>query len=225
MSDTLTLADLQTIAHTTFGLTERQWQKAQFAFWDITGKHRAATRYISDECLNEVYDEIAKDLIDETSEDSIVDRILQVVLFLCKIHYGSAVDLDSCRNRMSDRLRHWKGRLGRMRIRAQEEAENKALEITSMVESRPPHDSVPPAITPAAESGFRNRAAWLSLHLRQRGWDWNSLYDLGGPDRKTVKKILDGKYVRAEVIPRLVNALNHKKIDAVTIKPEDVPND
>jgi hypothetical protein len=48
---------------------------------------------------------------------------------------------------------------------------------------------------------------------------------MGGPDRKTVQKILDGRYVRAEVFTRLVAALNHQKIKGRTIELADIPSD
>lgn len=73
--------------------------------------------------------------------------------------------------------------------------------------------------------GFPNRAAWMKDRLTERGWDKNSLYPMGGPDRKTVQKLLDGRYVRAEVLSRTVAALNHQKINGLAVKLTDIPND
>ena len=39
----------------------------------------------------------------------------------------------------------------------------------------------------------------------------NDIARLGGPDIKTVQKILDGKFVRVGGLEKLVTALNHKK--------------
>ena len=72
---------------------------------------------------------------------------------------------------------------------------------------------------------FPRRAAWLRERLKERGWDRNNLYPMGGPDRKTVQKLLDGKYVRAEVFARLIAALNHQKVKGVTVGLTDIPSD
>jgi hypothetical protein len=72
---------------------------------------------------------------------------------------------------------------------------------------------------------FPNRAVWMATRLKERGWDKNSLYPCGGPDRKTVQKILDGRYVRAEIFKRLVDALNHEKKNGVTLTVSDIPSD
>jgi len=104
-----------------------------------------------------------------------------------------------------------------------------ALEVESFErersESRNPQSLDAPLVSHEHQTAFSQRAAWLRARLKERGWDHNSLWPNGGPDRKTVQKIIDGKYVRAEVLPRLVNALNHKKINGITVSLIDIPSD
>ena len=87
----------------------------------------------------------------------------------------------------------------------------------------PSIDEVPPVA--GSKRKDPNRAAWMAVQLKERGWDKNSLYPCGGPDRKTVQKILDGKYVRAEVFRRVVDALNHQKKNGVPLGLLDIPSD
>jgi hypothetical protein len=76
------------------------------------------------------------------------------------------------------------------------------------------------AITPKT---FPNRATWVNDRLKERGWDWNDPYRFGGPDRKTVQKLLAGKYVQIRAIEKLVTALNRRKIGSA-VRILDVPN-
>ena len=79
-------------------------------------------------------------------------------------------------------------------------------------------------ITVAGKKTFPNRAAWVRDRLKERDWDWNDPNRFGGPDRKTVQKLLAGKYVQIRALTKLVVALNRKKKgDAIRIL--DVPND
>jgi hypothetical protein len=71
---------------------------------------------------------------------------------------------------------------------------------------------------------FPRRALWLQERLKERDWDWNEPYRCGGPDRKTVKKILDGKLVRPDMLRKLILALNHKKTGK-TLSALDIPSD
>lgn len=71
---------------------------------------------------------------------------------------------------------------------------------------------------------FPNRAKWLKERLKERGWDWNEPNRHGGPDRKTVKKILNGRFVREDMLEKIVVALNRKKVGK-TIALLDVPSD
>ena len=76
-----------------------------------------------------------------------------------------------------------------------------------------------------AEPGFPRRAVWTRARLRERGWDHNDPQRHSGPDRKTMLKILTGLAVKEETIDKLVTSLNKQKIDGVTIKLLEVPND
>lgn len=62
---------------------------------------------------------------------------------------------------------------------------------------------------PTAER-YPNRAKWLDAQLVQRAWSKNDLAQYGGPDRKTVQKILDGEPVREDMLEKLADALSQK---------------
>jgi hypothetical protein len=69
---------------------------------------------------------------------------------------------------------------------------------------------------------FPDRAAWLSQRLIERGWDHNRLPKCGGPDRKTVLKILAGGEVNPDVLEKLAKSLSFsKKATRVTVL--DIP--
>lgn len=70
---------------------------------------------------------------------------------------------------------------------------------------------------------FPQRAVWLKEHLRDRGWNIHDLQRAGGPDRKTIQKILDGKFVREDGLEKVVNGLNHTPKGAL-VKMRDVPD-
>ncbi len=70
--------------------------------------------------------------------------------------------------------------------------------------------SEPESVTEDAAE-FPNRAAWLTLKLRERGWDHNDPWRHSGPDRKTIDKILSGKRVREDVLEKLSIALSSKR--------------
>ncbi len=82
-------------------------------------------------------------------------------------------------------------------------------------------------LTEAAEISatpkFPLRAKWLKDRLKERAWDRNDVARCGGPDVKTVQKILDGEFIREGGLEKLVIALNHKKIDR-NITLLDVPS-
>ena len=106
----------------------------------------------------------------------------------------------------------------------------KSAALCYKIDASPETHAVPIPVAPrpsVARSGqaHPNRAAWMAARLKERGWDQNSLYPCGGPDRKTVQKILNGKYVRAEVLKRVVDALNHQKKNGVTVTLVDIPSD
>lgn len=73
-------------------------------------------------------------------------------------------------------------------------------------------------------ASFPKRASWLKERLRERAWNKHDVRRYGGPDYKTVQKILDGKVVREDGLEKLVEALNKKK-KASEIKLSDVPTD
>ncbi len=54
------------------------------------------------------------------------------------------------------------------------------------------------------------RAKWLQERLKERAWNRNDPHRHGGPDAKTIDKILDGKSVREDVLEKLAKALSNK---------------
>ena len=69
---------------------------------------------------------------------------------------------------------------------------------------------------------FPNRASWLKDQMLKRGWSTADPSKYGGPDRKTVEKILRGEGVRNEVLEKLADALSKKQGKISVI---DVPQD
>ena len=65
--------------------------------------------------------------------------------------------------------------------------------------------------SPRCGSKLQSRALWVSERLRERGWNKHDLERHGGPDHKTVQRVLDGVPVREDVLGKLANALSMKK--------------
>jgi hypothetical protein len=75
----------------------------------------------------------------------------------------------------------------------------------------------------AAIPKFPGRASWLAERLRERAWNKHDVYRQGGPDHKSVQKILDGKSVREDLLHKLAAALS--KANASLHLPEIIPRD
>jgi hypothetical protein len=70
--------------------------------------------------------------------------------------------------------------------------------------------------TPDVVPAYPNRAKWLELRLLERGWSPNEVWQRwGGPDRKTIGKILRGSWVTNATLEKLCLALSKKfaKVD------------
>jgi hypothetical protein len=74
---------------------------------------------------------------------------------------------------------------------------------------------------------FPNRASWLKDRLQERSWNKHDVQRQGGPDRKTVQKILNGQQIREDVLEKLATALSKapasKRLPSVTLL--DIPRD
>jgi DNA-binding Xre family transcriptional regulator len=81
-----------------------------------------------------------------------------------------------------------------------------------------------PATTRHAGKRFPTRAVWLQERLAERGWSRHDSARHGGPDYKTVDKILRGEPVREDTLEKLANALSKKpgkaKLELISI-PRD----
>jgi hypothetical protein len=69
---------------------------------------------------------------------------------------------------------------------------------------------------------FPYRAAWLHQRLVERGWDHNDLPKHGGPDRKTVLKVLARGEVNPDVLEKLAKSLSFSK-KAAKVTVLDIP--
>jgi hypothetical protein len=76
--------------------------------------------------------------------------------------------------------------------------------------------------TAVTRDQFPKRASWLQDRLLERGWGNPDPAKWGGPDRKTVEKMLRGEGVRSDVLLKLAEALSKRgdKIDVLNI-PQD----
>jgi hypothetical protein len=69
---------------------------------------------------------------------------------------------------------------------------------------------------------FPKRAEWLKRELYARGWTAEDVRKWGGPDAKTVRKILQGTSVREDVLSRLAEALSSSP-KFRPVRTEDIP--
>jgi hypothetical protein len=83
-------------------------------------------------------------------------------------------------------------------------AENLEVELLETRQAESPQAS------PLQRPMFPKRAAWLNERLRERGWNKHDISRQGGPDHKTVQKILDGERVREDVLEKIAQALSNK---------------
>lgn len=81
---------------------------------------------------------------------------------------------------------------------------------------------MPKTVGPKRE--FPVRAAWLNARLHERAWNRNDPSRHGGPDPKTMQKILDGKSVREDVLAKVATALSDVK-GLSAVEARDIPQD
>lgn len=81
-----------------------------------------------------------------------------------------------------------------------------------------------PAVAPKSpgRKQFPKRAEWLNSRLRDMGWNESDPCRWGGPDRKTVQRILRGEAVGNAVLKKLADALS-KPAGSVLVKPSEIP--
>jgi hypothetical protein len=72
------------------------------------------------------------------------------------------------------------------------------------------------------KAAFPKRAAWLTAEMAKRSMTPYSLHKAGGPDPKTIKRILDGVPVREAKLVLIVNGLSHAN-DPVRL--DDIPSE
>jgi hypothetical protein len=72
----------------------------------------------------------------------------------------------------------------------------------------------------AGASFFPNRAAWLKREMESRKLSASAMYNENGPDRKSIRKVLDGFAVSDGVLTKLLQVLS-KHGDRLS--PKDIP--
>ena len=91
------------------------------------------------------------------------------------------------------------------------------FQLRSRVSGRGARNRLRPAVNVSGGNGngpepaFQKRASWLKERLRERAWSKHDLSRHGGPDHKTVQKILDGSSVREDVLQKVAGALSKRK--------------
>lgn len=75
---------------------------------------------------------------------------------------------------------------------------------------------------PQISTTFAKRAAWLESRLRDLGWSTSDPAAWGGPDRKTVEKILRGEAVKNGSLKKLADALS-KPSGSEPVTPSGIP--
>jgi hypothetical protein len=110
---------------------------------------------------------------------------------------------------LEPRIAHWRAELAKQSLLKASGRERPDANLNAPLKSQPE---------------FPGRAKWLRDRLRERSWDHNKPNGFGGPDRKTVLRMLGGHRVSEDSLYKIVLALNKKKINA-EIKLLDIPND
>ena len=109
---------------------------------------------------------------------------------------------------LEPRIAHWRAELAKQSL-----LRTSSLERTDATLNTPP----------ISQPEFPGRAKWLRDRLRERSWDHNRPHGYGGPDRKTVLRMLGGNRVSEDTLYKIVLALN-KKIIGKKIELLDIPN-
>jgi hypothetical protein len=114
---------------------------------------------------------------------------------------------------VDDRMSHWHLVYASSDTASTQQEPETVREVAAELRDRKPKK---------AEPDFRSRAVWLQKELAARAWNKHDLYRYGGPDNKSVQKILDGFKVREDVLEKAANALSkkHNKVNLLDI-PQD----
>lgn len=137
---------------------------------------------------------------------------------LCPIH--SVVDYDPMEE---EKIRaEWSAiRAEREAIsNTQADAESEVAESVPESEPEEADDGADSRRSAKGEPAYPQRGLWLQARLKERAWNRNDPPRYGGPDAKTIDKILRGESVREDVLEKLAKALS-KKSGTVTLL--DIP--
>jgi len=100
--------------------------------------------------------------------------------------------------------------------------QNELKDAISRASSSSPQLTPEKDISEKLSIAFPKRAAWLKQRLQERAWNKNDVARFGGPDRRTVQRILDGFRVREDGLEQLAHALSKK---GRKVEPADIPSD
>lgn len=107
------------------------------------------------------------------------------------------------RLRLDQRVAHWTA-----------EGLRAARNVELNVDSAPPQaaaaGSAAEAVSAIPGPAFPARGAWLQSELDKRGWTVHDPHRFGGPDYRTVRKILAGDPVAQVVLEKIASALSSK---------------
>lgn len=91
-------------------------------------------------------------------------------------------------------------------------------------EDAPAENGPAPLREDIGRTAFPNRASWLAKRLHERVWSGHDVERYGGPNHKTVHKILKAEKVRVDVLPRLVEGLNACSLELPLVVLADIPS-
>jgi hypothetical protein len=152
------------------------------------------------------YEAIAAGVVNAETPVEILESMIPAMVqaFKTKQQWLPKIALDVLKQWLQGSINEWKGK--RLLLQA----------------SAPQRKARAKRQSDGEEKSFPGRAAWLRERLRERVWSQNDIARHGGPDPKTVAKILRGEPVREDVLERLANVLSKKreKVDFLS-----VPND
>ena len=150
-----------------------------------------------------VYHAIAKETVTPQTPNEILEDVIPRMVRAFHMEqnwFVTPISIERMKEGLAGPIQEWKGK--RLLMSAEKPTKNASSKRTI--------------------SEFPKRADWLQTRLKERAWDENDVQRQGGPDRKTVQKILRGEEVREEVLEKLARALSAKKNKVDLL---DIPSD
>lgn len=155
MPPPLTLPELYDLTNSTFGLSESQWRKIQYAFDVVIGQQKSGLFPGVYDFVYRSYDQAAEIFVNGTEYSVAPESITTVVLFLCIAHLGSSFDTDRYRNVLRSKEQEWRGRIGLIKEQTEEQFRIDAENIIGSSEEsyHPPMAQIGADVTKDIPSG------------------------------------------------------------------------